>query len=65
MEMLHRHFNISVAEMDHDEDPSQAVLAVVAVGRTRREVHERLDRVAAAVAAHPRAALLSHVITEV
>jgi uncharacterized protein YlxP (DUF503 family) len=51
--------------MDHDEDPSQAVLAVVAVGRTRREVHERLDRVAAAVAAHPRAALLSHVITEV
>ena len=65
MDKLHRHFNVSVAEVDRDDDPAQAVLVVAAVGRTRREVRELLERVADAVAAYPRAELLSHAITEV
>ena len=65
MEKLHRHFNVSVAEGDHDADPAQADLNVVVVARTRREARETLARVADAVAAHPRAELLSHAILEV
>ena len=65
MEKLHRHFNVSVAEVDHDASPTQADLAVVVVARTRREAREILARVADAVAAHPRAELLSHAILEV
>jgi uncharacterized protein YlxP (DUF503 family) len=65
MEKLHRHFNVSVAEGDHDADPSQSDLTVVVAARTRREARETLARVADAVAAHPRAELLSHAILEV
>jgi uncharacterized protein YlxP (DUF503 family) len=65
MEKIHRYFNVSVAAEDDDRDPSLATLAVVAVARTRREARELLDRVADAVAAYPRAELLSHDITEV
>ncbi|MDR3632240.1 MAG: DUF503 domain-containing protein [Isosphaeraceae bacterium] len=64
LDKLHRHFNVAVAEME-DHDPGHARLAVVTVARTRHEARERLERVAEAVAAHPRAALLSQVITEV
>lgn len=64
LDKLHRHFNVSVAEME-DHDRAHARLAVVTVARTRHEARERLERVAEAVAAHPRAALLSQVITEV
>ncbi len=65
MEKVHRHFNVSVAEGDHDSDPSQSDLTVVVVARTRREARETLARVADAIAAHPRAELLSHAILEV
>ena len=65
MDKIHRYFNVSVAAEDDDHDPSLVTLAVVAVARTRREVRELLDRVADAVAAYPRAELLSHDITEV
>lgn len=64
LDKLHRHFNVAVAEME-DRDRAHARLAVVTVARTRHEARERLERVAEAVAAHPRAALLSQVITEV
>jgi uncharacterized protein YlxP (DUF503 family) len=64
MDKLHRHFNIAVAECE-DHDPARAEIAVVTVARTRHEARERLRRVAEAVAAHPRAALLRQVITEV
>ncbi|MEJ7638729.1 MAG: DUF503 domain-containing protein [Singulisphaera sp.] len=64
LEKLHRHFNVSVAEGDHDANPSQSDLSVVVVARTRREARETLARVADAVAAHPRAELLSHAILE-
>ena len=65
MEKLHRHFNVSVADGDHDADPSQSDLTVAVVARTRREARETLTRVADAVAVHPRAELLSHAILEV
>ncbi len=65
LEKLHRHFNVSMAEGDDDANPSQSDLTVVVVARTRREARETLARVADAVAAHPRAELLSHAILEV
>jgi uncharacterized protein YlxP (DUF503 family) len=65
MDKVHRSFNVSVAALDDDEDPAQAVLAVVAVARSRRDVRDLLDRVTDAVAVYPRAELLSHDITEV
>ena len=64
LDKLHRHFNVAVVELE-DHDRARARLAIVTIARTRREARERLGRVAAAVAAHPRAALLSQVITEV
>ncbi len=65
LEKLHRHFNVSVAEVDRHEHPSESVLAVAAVGDGRREVRDRLERVVDAVAVHPRAELLGHALIEV
>ena len=65
MDKLHRHFNVSVAEADHAGDPAQSIVIVAAVGRPRREVRETLEQVADAVAAYPRAELLSQAIHEV
>lgn len=62
---LRQHFNISIAEDGRSDDPTLATLVVAVVGRTRREARETLDRVADALAAYPRAELLSQVITEV
>jgi len=58
-EKIHRHFNVSVAEVDRSNHSSESVLGVAAVAASRREVREILDRVADAVAAHPRAEVLS------
>lgn len=65
MDKLHRHFNVSVADAEQDGPPGVAVLLVAAVGRTRREARETVERVADAVAAHPRAEVLAHAISEV
>ena len=65
MDKLHRYFNVSVAGADSDAGPDAAVLVVAAVGRTRRDARETLERVADAVAAHPRAEVVGHAITEV
>jgi uncharacterized protein YlxP (DUF503 family) len=65
VDKLHRHFNVSVAEADAEDDPVAAVLVVAAVGRTRRDARETIARVADAVAAHPRAEVLAHAVSEV
>jgi uncharacterized protein YlxP (DUF503 family) len=65
MSKLHQHFNVSVAEDGRGDDPSHASLVVAVVGRSRRDTRETLERIAEAVAAYPRAELLSQVITEV
>ena len=62
---LRRHFNVSVAEVDRHDWPTEAVLAVAVVGNSRFEVREILKRVADAVGVHPRAELLHHAIYEV
>ncbi len=63
-EKIHRHFNVSVAEVDRIHHPSESVLAVAAVGLSRKDVRKMLDRVADAVTAHPRAEVLSLELTE-
>ena len=65
MDKLHKHFNVSVADADGAGGPDEAVLLVAAVGRTRRDARETLERVADAVAAHPRAEVLAQAISEV
>ncbi len=55
VDKIHRHFNVSVAEVDRSGHPSESVLGVVVIASGRREAREILDRVAEAVAAHPRA----------
>lgn len=65
MDKLHRHFNVSVAGSDGEGGPDTVILVAAAVGRARRDARETLERVADAVAAHPRAEILGHAITEV
>jgi uncharacterized protein YlxP (DUF503 family) len=59
VEKIHRHFNVSVAEVDRADHPSESVLGFAAVAAGRREVREVLDRVADAVTAHPRVEVLA------
>ncbi len=64
IDKIHRHFNVSVAEVDRQNHPSESVLGVAVVAPTRREAREVLDRVADAVTAHPRAEILAIEMTE-
>jgi uncharacterized protein YlxP (DUF503 family) len=64
MDKLHKHFNVSVADADLTGDPGATLLLVAAVGRTKRDARETLERVADAVAAHPRAEVLGLAVTE-
>ena len=65
LDKLHRNFNVSVSEVDRSNHPSESVIGIAAIAPTRREVREVLDRVADAVAAHPRAEILVLDLTEV
>jgi uncharacterized protein YlxP (DUF503 family) len=65
MDKLHRHFNVSVAGAEAADGPDRAVLLVAAAGKTRKDARLTLERVADAVAAHPRAEVLGHDFTEV
>jgi uncharacterized protein YlxP (DUF503 family) len=65
LDKIHHKFNVSVAEVDRVNHPSESVLGVSAIAATRKEVREVLDRVADAVAAHPRAEILLLDITEI
>jgi len=58
LDKIHRHFNVSVAEVAGEGHPSQSTLGVAALGSSRREVREVLGRVADALVAHPRAEVL-------
>ncbi|HEX8199629.1 MAG TPA: DUF503 domain-containing protein [Isosphaeraceae bacterium] len=64
IERLHRHFNVSVAEVGRHDRPAEAILGVAAVGGTRRDAREVLGRVADALGAHPRAEVLALVVTD-
>ncbi len=65
VEKLHKHFNVSVAEVDRREHPDEVVLAAAAVAESRREAREPLARIAEAMAVHPRVELLGHALIEV
>jgi|GEM_PF-1201360 len=65
MDKLHRHFNVSVAGAEGEGRPDLAVLLVAAAAKNRKEARETLERVADALAAHPRVEVLGHDITEV
>ncbi len=64
VDKIHRHFNVSVAEVDRSNHASESVLGVAAVAASRRDAREVLDRVAEAVGAHPRAEVLQIQLTE-
>jgi uncharacterized protein len=64
LDKLHRNFNVSVSEVDRSTHASESVLGIASIAASRREGREVLDRVADAVAAHPRAEVLSLELTE-
>lgn len=59
LEKIHRHFNVSVVELGGLNHLSETTIGVAALGPTRREIRETLDRVADAVAAHPRTEVIA------
>lgn len=65
LDKIHRNFNVSVAEVDRASHATESVLGVAAIGPNRKEVREVLDRVADAVAAHPRAEIIAVNLTEI
>ena len=65
LDKIHRHFNVSVAEVDRPGHAPDRLLGFAAIAPTRREAREVLDRVAEAVAAHPRAEILDIQLTEI
>ena len=60
MEKLHRHFNVSVAAAEGASESDVYVLLAAAVGRTRKDARATLERVADALAAHPRVDVVAH-----
>ncbi|MFO0953509.1 MAG: DUF503 domain-containing protein [Isosphaeraceae bacterium] len=65
MEKLRRHFNVAVADAEGPGGSDVSVLLVATVARSRKDARETLERVADALAAHPRAEILGQVIHEV
>lgn len=59
IDKLRRHFNISAVEDERAGGTTEAALLVTTVGRSRREAHETLQKVADAVSVHPLADLLA------
>jgi uncharacterized protein YlxP (DUF503 family) len=65
LDKLHAHFNVSVAEVDRPGHSAEVMIGVAALAPTRKEVREVLDRVADAIAAHPRAEVVSVELDEI
>ena len=61
---VHKRHNVSIAEVDRQDHPTECVLGVVAVGTGRREVRSILHRVAKILNAHPRAELTGQTLVE-
>lgn len=64
LEKLRRNFNVSLAEVDRDDQPALAVLGISAVALSRREARETVERVAEAVGAHPLIEVVGLVLHE-
>lgn len=55
-------YNVSVAEVDHQDSRRQAVLAVAMVGSDRRYVEGALQKIVNAAASHRDLVLMDHEI---
>jgi uncharacterized protein YlxP (DUF503 family) len=61
---LRRHFNVAVVELGPLDRTDEAVLGVAAAGRSRAEAREALRHVAAALEAHPLAAIVRRTVED-
>ncbi len=57
---LRNAFNVSVAEIDHQDHRQLAVLGIAMVGHDSREVISALDRMVDSLRSHPIAELLDY-----
>jgi hypothetical protein len=64
VDRLHRHFNVSLAEVDLEDLVDRSVLGVSVVAPSRREALESVERVAEAVQAHPLVEVVQLVLHE-
>lgn len=64
LDKIHDRFNVSVAEVDRSNHPTESVLAFAVVATTRKDAREILDRVLDAVGVHPRAEVVAAEVTE-
>lgn len=59
---LRNEFNVSVAEVDAEDQRQLAVLGVAMVGNEARSVRQALEAIVSALRAHPVAEFVSHEI---
>ncbi len=59
LEKLRGHFNVSLVDLGPPDAVDEVALGVAAIGRSRREVREVLERIAEAIEAHPLAESLA------
>lgn len=57
---LRNHFNVSVAEVEAQDNRQLAVLGVAMVGNEARHVHSTLEQILNVLRSHPVAELLDH-----
>lgn len=55
MDTIHRHFNVSIAEIGPEKPHDELILAACCVGRSKAAVLDVLERVAEALCAYPDA----------
>lgn len=53
VDTIHRHFNVSIADIGLDAPNAEIILAATCVGRSRGKVRDVLDRVAEALCSYP------------
>jgi hypothetical protein len=62
IDRLHNGFNVSVAEVDSQDDCKLAVLGLALVGQSAYPVRTTLQKIVEALRSHPVAELLDHEI---
>ena len=65
LDKLHEHLNVAVLDLEQSDHPQKVAIGVVTLAGTRREAREILERVADALAAHPRLTIVTQTFHEV
>ena len=65
MKQLHKHYNVSVAEVEALDHPTESVLLFAAVGLTKREVRTTLGKVLKAISTYRRTEITGQTLAEV